>query len=196
MKGFLKGLKVNYTASALACVILGLVLLIWPGTTTQIVCMLLGSVLLIYGGVHVVIYLLNKERTMISQGMMLLGIIVAVIGLWILVRPEMIIMAVPVIVGILIAIHGIHNISQAVSLKRDGYDGWWIACLMGVLTAALGAVLIYNPFKVVNTVVRLIGIFLIYDGLSDMWIISKVFQVKKGKDRVVDVKGVWVDEEK
>ena len=67
---------------------------------------------------------------------------------------------------------------------------------MGVLTAALGAVLIYNPFKVVNTVVRLIGIFLIYDGLSDMWIISKVFQVKKGKDRVVDVEGVWVDEEK
>ena len=44
--------------------------------------------------------------------------------------------------------------------------------------------------------VRLIGIFLIYDGLSDMWIISKVFQVKKGKDRVVDVEGVWVDEEK
>lgn len=196
MKEFFKGLKVNYTISALACVVLGLVLLIWPGTTTQIVCMMLGLVLLIYGGVQIILYLASRERSMISQGMMLLGIIVAVIGVWILVRPEMIIMAVPVIVGILIVIHGIHNISQAIALKRDGYEGWWIACLMGVLTAALGAVLIYNPFEVVNTVVRLIGVFLIYDGLSDMWIISRVFKVKKGKDRIVDGEGVWVDEEK
>lgn len=196
MKDFFKGLKVNYTISALACVVLGLVLLIWPGTTTQIVCMMLGLVLLIYGGVQIILYLASRERSMISQGMMLLGIIVAVIGVWILVRPEMIIMAVPVIVGILIVIHGIHNISQAIALKRDGYEGWWIACLMGVLTAALGAVLIYNPFEVVNTVVRLIGVFLIYDGLSDMWIISRVFKVKKGKDRIVDGEGVWVDEEK
>ena len=196
MKDFLKGLKVNYTASALVCVVVGLVLLIWPGTTTQIVCMILGLALLIYGAVQVFLYLASKERNMISQGMMLLGVVVAVIVVWILIKPEMIIMAVPVIVGILIAIHGIHNISQAITLKKNQYDGWWIACLMGILTVALGAVLIYNPFSVVNTVVRLIGIFLIYDGLSDMWIISRVFQVKKGNGRVVDVEGNWVEEEK
>ncbi len=196
MKDFLKGLKVNYTASALVCVVVGLVLLIWPGTTTQIVCMILGLALLIYGAVQVFLYLASKERNMISQGMMLLGVVVAVIGVWILIKPEMIIMAVPVIVGILIAIHGIHNISQAITLKKNQYDGWWIACLMGILTVALGAVLIYNPFSVVNTVVRLIGVFLIYDGLSDMWIISRVFQVKKGNGRVVDVEGNWVEEEK
>lgn len=194
MKDFIKGLKVNYTASAAACVVLGLVLLIWPGTTTQIVCMMLGAVLLIYGAVQIMLYLLSRERSFISQGMMLLGIIVAVIGVWILVRPEMIIMAVPVIVGILIAIHGIHNISQAITLKKEGYDNWWIAFLLGILTAVLGAVLVYNPFTVVNTIVRLIGIFLIYDGLSDMWIISRVFKVKKEKERIIDVEAVEVDE--
>ena len=194
MKDFIRGLKVNYTASAIACVVLGLVLLIWPGTTTQIVCMMLGTVLLIYGAVQILLYMISRERSIISQGMMLLGIIVAVIGVWILVRPEMIIMAVPVIVGILIAIHGIHNISQAVTLKKEGYDNWWVACLLGVLTVALGAVLAYNPFTVMETIVRLIGIFLIYDGLSDMWIISRVFKVKKEKDKIVDVEGTWVDE--
>lgn len=193
MAEFLKGLKVNYTASALMCVLLGLVPLIWPGTTTQIVCMMLGIVLLVYGAIQVLVYLISRERSIISQGMMLLGIVVAVIGIWILVRPEMIIMAVPVIVGILIAIHGLHNIVQSISLKKDGYEGWWIACLMGVLTTALGGVLIYNPFKVVDTIVRLIGIFLIYDGLSDMWIISRVFKVKKDKDRIIDVEAVEVD---
>ena len=194
MKDFIKRIKVNYTASALACVVLGLVLLIWPGTTTQIVCMILGTVLLVYGVVQVLLYLVSRERSIVSQGLMLLGIVVSVIGVWILVRPEMIIMAVPVIVGILIAIHGIHNISQALTLKKEGYEGWWIACLMGVLTTVLGAVLVYNPFTVVNTIVRLIGIFLIYDGLSDMWIISRVFKVKKEKERIIDVDAVEVDD--
>ena len=194
MANFLKGLKVNYTASALICVILGLILLIWPGTTTQIVCMLLGVVLLAYGVLQIGIYFISKERNIISQGMMILGIIFAVIGAWILLKPEMIIMAVPVIVGSLIVIHGIHNISQAFSLKKNGYERWWVAFVLGIVTAAFGCVLIFKPFTVVDTVVRLIGIFLIYDGLSDMWIISRVFKVKKNTEKIVDATFVDIED--
>lgn len=118
MNEFLKGLKVNYTVSALLCVALGLVLLIWPGTTTQVVCMVLGAALVVYGVLQIVFYLANKDRNIAMQGMMVFGIVVAVIGVWILLKPEMIIMAVPVIVGILIVIHGIHNVVQAIALKR------------------------------------------------------------------------------
>ena len=60
MTEFLKGLKANYTVSAALCFLFGLVLLIWPGTTTRIVCMLLGGVLLIYGAFQVVICLMNR----------------------------------------------------------------------------------------------------------------------------------------
>ncbi len=194
MANFFKGLKVNYTASALICVVLGLILLIWPGTTTQIVCMLLGVVLLAYGVLQIGIYLLTKERNIISQGMLLLGIIFSVIGVWILLKPEMIIMAVPVIVGVLIVVHAIHNITQALSLKRDGYERWWVAFVLGIVTAAFGLVLIFKPFSVVDTVVRLIGIFLIYDGLSDMWIISRVFKVKKDAEKIVDATFVDIED--
>ena len=62
MVEFLKGLRVNYTVSAVLCILLGLVLLIWPGTTTQIVCMSLGIVLLAYGIIQIVIYLYNRDR--------------------------------------------------------------------------------------------------------------------------------------
>ena len=195
MADFLKGLKANYTISALLCVILGLVLLIWPGTTTQIVCMLLGIVLFTYGAIQIVLYLFNRERTIVSQGMLVLGIIFAVIGGWILLKPEMIIMAVPVIVGVLIVIHGLHNAAQDFALKNDGYDRWWVAFLLGALTVILGGILIYNPFKVVNTVVRLIGIFLIYDGLSDVWILSRIFKVKRNAEKIIDASYVDVEED-
>ena len=44
----------------------------------------------------------------------------------------------------------------------------------GAVTVGLGVLLIFNPFEAVNTVIMLIGIFLIYDGISDLWIISRV----------------------
>lgn len=192
---FFKGLKANYTVSAILCALLGLVLLIWPGTTMQIVCMALGIVLLAYGIIQIAIYLFVRERTIMLQGMLLLGIIFAVIGAWILLKPEMIIMAVPVIVGVLIVIHGLHNIVQAIALQKDGYERWWLALLFGVLTVVFGGVLIYNPFEAVELVVRLIGVFLIYDGLSDIWILSRVFKVKREKERIIDAEFVEVEEE-
>lgn len=195
MMDFFKGLKANYTISAILCIGLGLVLLIWPGTTTQIVCMLLGIVLLAYGIIQIAIYLFTRERTIISQGMMLLGIVFAVIGVWILLKPEMIIMAVPVIVGILIVIHGLHNVVQAIALQKDGYERWWLALVFGLLTVIFGGVLIYNPFEAVELVVRLIGIFLIYDGASDLWILSRVFKVRRDKERIIDAEFVDIEDE-
>ena len=196
MFNYLKNLKANYTLSAILCVVIGLVLIIWPGTSTQLVCMVLGSVLLLYGLVQLALYLFARERTLYLQGMLVLGIIFSVLGVWILLKPEIVIATVPIIIGIIIVIHGIHNITQAVNLSRMNYDNWWIALLFGILTVVLGGVLIYNPFSVVNTVVRVIGAFLLYDGLSNMWILSRVFKTKRDIDRVVDVDGHWVDEEK
>lgn len=193
MTEFLKGLKANYTVSAALCFLFGLVLLIWPGTTTRIVCMLLGGVLLIYGAFQVVICLMNRERTFLSQGMLILGIVLSVIGLWILLRPDMIIMAVPVIVGVVILIHGVHNVIQAVDLQRENYDKWWLALLLGILTVAFGGMLVFNPFAAVEMAVRMIGISLIYDGVSDMWILSRVFKVKKHKEKVIDADYVDLD---
>ena len=43
-------------------------------------------------------------------------------------------------------------------------------------------------------VVRMIGIFLIYDGASDMWILSRVFKVKRDKEKVIDAEYVDLDE--
>ena len=63
-------------------------------------------------------------------------------------------------------------------------------------TVALGVVLICNPFTIVDTVVRIIGAFLVYDGLSDMWILSRVFKTKKNRENIIDTDAVIVDEDK
>lgn len=192
---YIKSLKVNYSLSAVICVILGIVLLVWPGQSTQVVCMVLGFVLGGFGLIQIILYLATKEKTMVSHSMMMLGVVLAVIGGWIVLKPETIIKAVPMIVGILIVIHGFHNAVQAIDLKKMQYDNWWVALLLSLLTVALGVVLICNPFTIVDTVVRIIGAFLVYDGLSDMWILSRVFKTKKNREKIIDTDAVIVDED-
>ena len=192
---YIKSLKVNYSLSAVICVILGIVLLVWPGQSTQVVCMVLGIVLGGFGLIQIILYLATKEKTMVSHSMMMLGVVLAVIGGWIVLKPETIIKAVPMIVGILIVIHGFHNAVQAIDLKKMQYDNWWEALLLSLLTVALGVVLICNPFTIVDTVVRIIGAFLVYDGLSDMWILSRVFKTKKNREKIIDTDAVIVDED-
>ena len=192
---YIKSLKVNYSLSAVICVILGIVLLVWPGQSTQVVCMVLGIVLGGFGLIQIILYLATKEKTMVSHSMMMLGVVLAVIGGWIVLKPETIIKAVPMIVGILIVIHGFHNAVQAIDLKKMQYDNWWVALLLSLLTVALGVVLICNPFTIVDTVVRIIGAFLVYDGLSDMWILSRVFKTKKNREKIIDTDAVIVDKD-
>lgn len=194
---YFKNLKANDTFSAVVCMVIGLILLIWPGTSTQIICKVLGGILLVYGVIQIILYLLAKEKTFYLQGILILGIIFGVVGAWILLKPEMMIAAVPVIMGIIIIVHGLHNAMQAIKLKKMGYETWWLALLLGVLTILLGGVLVYNPFTVVDTVVRIIGSFLIYDGISDAWIISRLFKCRHIKERenVIDADAVEIDEE-
>lgn len=193
MMEYLKNLKANYTVSAVICVMIGLVLIIWPGTSTQVVCMVFGGMLLAYGIIQIALYLFAREHTLYLQGMLLLGIVFGVLGAWILIKPEIIIATVPIVIGLIVIVHGVHNALQAIDLKKLGYSKWWVALLFGILTVALGMILVYNPFSVVNTVVRVIGAFLIYDGMSDMWIISRISKTKKEKQRIIDAEAVIID---
>ena len=101
------------------------------------------------------------------------------IGVWILLKPEFVIRLIPVIVGIIIILHGIYDLQQAVYLCRAKYSFWWLALLFAVLTVAFGGVLIWNPFEAMNIAVKFIGVFLVFDGVSDLWIFSRARRVTK-----------------
>lgn len=179
MESLLKKIKTNVVSSSLLCVILGLVLVFRPGMSMRIVCTAVGVVLLVAGVMRIMAYFAMRDGSMYAQVNLVFGIVLAVVGVWIVMKPDTVLAIIPIIVGIVIVIHGLHNLKQAMGLWRDKYDKWWIAFLMGVLTVGFGVLLICRPFAAIDTVVMLIGIFLIYDGLSNIWIVSRVYKNAK-----------------
>ena len=174
MEHILKKIKTNVIVSAFICIALGVILVFWPGLSVKVVCMAIGAVLVINGVSRLLNFIFGRDGSVFSQMNLVMGIIITVIGGWILLQPGTIIAMIPILVGIIIVIHGINNLQQSVSLCQNRYDKWWIALLLGIITIGFGVLLVFNPFAAVDTLIRFIGLFLIYDGASDIWIMSRV----------------------
>ena len=167
MGNLLKRLKTNIMISALLCVVLGIVLVVWPDLSMKIVCIAVGAALLIGGGVRLAVFFTQTDK------------VLAII---------------PIIVGIVIVLHGVNDLQQAVTLYKGQYDKWWVALILGLLTAGFGILLICKPFAALDTVVMLIGTFLIYDGLSDIWIVSRVYRTAKAMKQEAEALDVEAEE--
>jgi len=47
---------------------------------------------------------------------------------------------------------------------------WMSACLIGVLTIAFSIFLLFNPFSAIQLTLRVIGVFIIFNGIGALWI--------------------------
>ena len=135
---------------------------------------------------------ITPELTITS---VVMGIILAVVGGWLLLRPTLIAVIIPRIIGVLICFHGFGDFGDAITLRKNKSPRAMAALILGIITILLGAVLVVNPFSAFTTVVRIIGLVLIYDGVSDLWITSQVSYAIKLAEKELPHEIVDVDYE-
>lgn len=176
MKEKLKAVKADVIFSALMCVALGIVLIVWSEETISIICMVLACGLVVMGAVNIISCLVKGSMTSVSG---MIGLLLIVLGVWLFMRPEYIAMVIPIVIGVVLIAHGIEDMLLAVETKNGGYEKWWSALLLGIVSILLGAVCIVNAFGIVNLAMKFIGVALIYDGVSDLWIVSRAAKTAK-----------------
>ena len=69
---------------------------------------------------------------------------------------------------------GLGDLGDANTLRKADSPRWTAALLLALVTLVLGIILVVCPFQAFTTVVRLLGAFLLYDGISDLWITGQV----------------------
>ena len=166
--------------SAALCIVLGVVLLIWPAQTIDLFCRILASGLIVIGIVNLVSYFVNRELHPFGA---VLGTIVTLIGIWIFVRPESVVSLVPIVIGVLLCIHGIQDMRLAFETRQNGYERWWSMLVIALISLIFGLLCISNAFGIVTLALQFIGVALIYDGLTDIWIASRAIRAVRDKER-------------
>lgn len=174
MNDLLKRMKTNALLSAAMYALLGLVLLVWPALSASLLCLALGLVLVLCGLGNIIVFLRNRDGSLYAALHLITGVILAAVGIWLMARPTLVTVIIPRIVGVLICFHGFGDIGDAMTLRKNGSPRWTAALLLAAITLVLGVILVICPFQAFTTVVRLLGAFLLYDGISDLWITGQV----------------------
>ena len=176
MREFFHNMKLSFLLAAVLYIILGLILLIWPGVSATVFCYAFGGILLIYGVVTIVSFFLRDSRQGSFVFELFLGIVAAALGLLFLLRPVIVASVLPVILGLFIVVDGLVNLKRALELRRMLYLRWTVPLVLSAVSAVLGLVIVFQPFLAAEALVMLIGAVLIYEGLSDLWTIFRVSQ--------------------
>ena len=160
MRALLKKIRLNTLLSNGLWGLLGAALLLWPAPSARAVCLALGAVLLLCGAGNLAAALPNRDGTLYTALRLGSGVF----------RPLLAAALIPKLIGILLCIHGISNWGDALVLRRVNDRRWSAAALAGAASAALGLLLLFLAIPAFLTAVRIVGICLLCDGISGLWI--------------------------
>ena len=185
----MKSFKTNRMIFAIGALVIGIILLVWPGKSLMILAKCVGALLAV-GGLASAFMFIKDHETASRSLLLVMAVIMLVCGIVIFLHPDELVKLIPTIMGVLVVISGIINLGETFLLNRRKYGRWWITLLVSLATIAGGIFLISNAFKLASLITRIAGGILIFDGVSDLWVLSRIHVSEKNE--TVDVEAVEV----
>lgn len=185
MKAILHQQKMSSILAALVTIALGVLLVWWPDRSMEFLCLLLGVAIFSIGIVYILGWLARRKKG-IPAFFVLPGVILCALGVWLMTSPDSVIILIQYIFGAVLIFHGVIDLQGALALASHRWNRWWMDLLLTALTIGLGVLILLNPFGTFGALVVLIGVALIFDGLSDLWIIWRLGRANRAAIRKAD----------
>lgn len=177
MKETIKRLRLNVTVSAILSIVIGILLVAFPETSIAAIGRVIAVIVLLSGVIIVVSQIVDIGTNTLG---IIIGVVVAVIGIWMFASPAAIMTIIPIAIGVILVVHGIQDLSMAIAGSKAQASRAWVPYLLAIINIILGFICIGNAFGFVTFAFQLIGIMLIWDGISDFGIVHKVNKAEKG----------------
>ena len=167
MRDFFKRIKADFMFSSILCIILGIVFIVWKSSVVDVLGTVLSVGLLVIGLIYLCGFFTHIMDSVVS---IIVGIVFAAIGIWFLIDPSRILSLIPIIIGVVLLFHGIRGVMEAVSAKKFGYERWAVSLVLAIICLVCGIVCVFCPLGVMEKAIMLIGIVLIFNGVTNIWI--------------------------
>ncbi len=171
--------------STIIMIAVGVVLVGWPSLFIDFACYIIGALLVATGVIFILIDLRHATRNVF---VIALGLVIAALGIVIISNPQFVSSVIPLAVGLILLADGVGSIINANGLRRCAHSGWKTLLLLGFITMVFGILIIVHPYGTAQLAFRIMGVALIYNGLSDMLMIFWVGGARKQYEREQDKK--------
>ncbi len=169
MKGILNNIRKNSIFALVGFVVIGILLIAFPSTVAKLAGYIIGALAIGFGVTRIIGYFSRSSEKNVTVFGLSLGIIVAVAGIYIIAKPNIVSDFIVSVFGIVILADGIVKCRSALNLKESGMKKWKSILVNSIICILLGIIFIVNPGLSLDVLLRVLGGVFVFAGLSDLW---------------------------
>ncbi len=164
----LRGIRRNTLIIIITSLVLGLLLLFWPGVMVNVICYIIGAALIVLGVMQMIAYFRGPMGTVVLHNALAVGLVLLTIGIITLFSPRFLATVIPVALGILILIDAAFKVQKSIDLLRLGERNWWMMLVVALVVIVLGVLVLCKPFAAMKAFFLFIGVALIVNAIADL----------------------------
>lgn len=156
----------------LIMLVLGGLFLVYPGTAQKTLANIIAIAFVIMGVAKILSYFGKPKQDAYgymeykSKSVIVIGIIYIVLAAFI---AKVLMSIIPILLGSIIALNGIIKLQYSLEIKKNIPDSRWQPMLLAaVIMLVVGVVILFNPFKTNNLIIRIIGGILVFESIFDL----------------------------
>ena len=150
-------------------ILLGLALVIWPDVALNYIVIIIGVILLLTGITTYANYYSLKRRGFDLPALPVESIVSLIFGLLLIIMPSVFVSILMLVLGILLVIASLGQLSGLISARRNGIDIPGVLYIFPILILIAGIVVMFNPFASAATVFIFFGITSIVYGIVNLF---------------------------
>lgn len=167
-------IKRDKILTGLILLIVGILFLAAPTTTTKIIYGAVGVVLAISGILRLIMALRIKEAGIMKTLAIIFAAILLILGVFFLINPNFLIAYDYIIFGLLMVANGFVNILGVLKGEIKIQGSKFLYILLSAVLLIAGIVVLLHPFSAAAMLTRLIGIMLILSGVINLVIALRI----------------------
>lgn len=165
MKEKITELFKSYIFDGILLMVLGLLLIVWPGGALNVLCILMGAAVAIMGILKMISFFRRSNSERLPSDL-LIGVIMLVLGIALIVKADFFIEFFNVVLAIMLIYGAILMFAQAIMLKDEKGLMFILSLVFSVITLILAVIIFINPVGFASFMTQLRGISLMVEGLA------------------------------
>ena len=176
----IKQLKWSIIVMAIAYIVLGVVLIMYPSQVQKLISYILAFALIAMGIVNLIQYTRLDTNQIVNSYDLVLGFSTMIGGILIIINVERFEQLVFIVMGFMILVSGVMKLQSSVNLMRLRSTNWQVPFAMAMIGIVYGIIMLINPFGAGGFFFAMMGIGFILSGITDI-IVSVMFSVRLKK---------------
>lgn len=180
--------KIGYIVTSVMFCIAGALFIALPDISITMIGISMGIAMIVFGIVKLVGYFSRDLFRLAFQFDLELGILLLVLGLIVLIRPDDLMTFICIALGISILTDGLFKVQIALDSKKFGIKSWWVILALAVVAGTIGVFLIFRSAKSAQFLTVLLGVSILAEGILNLYtVISTVLIIKHQQPDVIEI---------